>query len=73
MLDQEFNSWFEFHKQSPLDDVGQIFKPAALIYSAQFQLESRESAYTSALDMLAPKPKKPTRLPRCARTVKGTP
>ena len=64
--------WRTFYGLHPFDDLHRIHRPAALLFSVHAGKGASES-FTSALDMLAPKQKKPMRLPRRARTVKGTP
>lgn len=72
MLDEELQSWRQFHLLYPLDDLHRIYRPAALIFSAQAGKGAAE-AFKSALDMLSPKPQKPARPLRPARVIKGKP
>ena len=56
----------------PIDDLHRLYRPAALIASAGAGKQANE-AFASAIDVLAPKPKKPTRPIRAARIIEGTP
>lgn len=70
MTEDEIEYWRNFHLLHPLDDLHRIYRPAALIVSAGAGKQANE-AFSSALELLAPKPKKPARALRVARVIKG--
>lgn len=61
-----------FFSLYPFDDLHRYHRPAALIFSAQAG-KQQPQAFASALDVLAPKPKKPTRPVRRARVIRSKP
>lgn len=67
LTEDELMYWREFHMRYPLDDLHRVYRPAALMYSGGFNRNAGQ-AFTQALDILSPRPKKQRKL-RAAKVV----
>ena len=69
LTEEELDYWREFYRLHPFDDLHRFHRPAALVFSANAG-KGAQQAFTSALDLLAPKPKQQQRPIRRARVIK---
>lgn len=72
LTEEEIEYWREFYRLYPFDDLHRFHRPAALVFSASAG-KGASQAFTNALDVLSPKPKKRARPLKRVRTIKGTP
>lgn len=72
LTEDELDYWREFHRLFPFDDLHRFYRPAALVFSAHAG-KGAPAAFSSGLELLAPKPRKRARPMRRVRVIKGKP